>query len=43
MTTLMTAPYRTVLLDRRPRLLAVHAQPSAHDPSSLQCGLTTPL
>src|SRR4051812_16917697 len=41
MTTLMTAPYRTVALDRR--MLAVHAKPSAHRPRSRQGVLSTPL
>ena len=41
MTTLMTAPYRTVALDRR--MLAVHAEPSAHGPPSTQGGCSTPL
>jgi hypothetical protein len=37
----MTAPYRTVALDRR--MLAVHAKPSAHRPRSRQGVLSTPL
>jgi hypothetical protein len=41
MTTLMTAPYRNIPLDRR--LFAVHAEPSAHDTHSTQGGLSTPL
>ena len=41
MTSLMTAPYRTVALDRR--MLAVHAKPSAHRPRSRQGVLSTPL
>jgi hypothetical protein len=41
MTTLMTAPYRTIALDRR--MLAVHAKPSAHRTPATQGGLGTPL
>jgi hypothetical protein len=41
MTTLMTAPCRTVALDRR--MLVVHAKPSAHAPQSMQGGFSTPL
>jgi len=37
----MTAPYRTVALNRR--MLAVHAKPSAHGPQSTQGGRGTPL
>src|SRR3954453_3451183 len=41
MTTLMTAPYRSVLLDRR--RVALHYKPSAHSPRATQGGFSTPL
>jgi hypothetical protein len=41
MTTLETAPYRTVPLDRR--LFADHAEPSAHDTHSTQGRISIPL
>ena len=41
MTTLMTAPYRAILLDRR--VLALHDKPSAHKPPACQGGGSNPL
>jgi hypothetical protein len=41
MTTLMTAPYRAILLDRR--VLALHDKPSAHKPRSCHGGGSNPL
>jgi transposase len=40
MTTLMTAPFRTILIDCR--VLAIHTKPSAHKPRSRQGGGNRP-